>query len=349
MKLPLAPLDYYFARPNLFAIQFAFRYRHELDPHRLSLAWRQVAEAFVPLRMVLERTGDRLQLVSGSVPSLESIDGNHPVLGLRTSVGEPLFRIGLSGSVLSLAMSHGLGDGHSFFLVLQALTQAYQGRDFTTPDLDRTVLEPRSLPASFDLADLPDRTSYFLGEAKHESHHSVERFIVDRSREGGASESDTLMAKLFQRYGDHGEYQGDYYLRFPVDFRRLLPELSPLYFGNAVRDALVRLPRHPRTYSIAELAGLVAREKSAIDENRVRDTLAAFARLRSQHGIEAFQRLIYPGVLVSNLMRLPLEQLDFGNGVPESVETGEGTPRLAVLQKKSSEEIAVTYYLPLLS
>ncbi len=349
--MKLAPLDYYFARPNLFSIQFAFRFGYPLDAARLKRSLAEVAEVFTPVRSRLVESGKDLAFEAGAVPILESVDHQRPHLDLRTSLGEPLARVGLSNehgrSVLSFSISHGVGDGFSYFLFLAALARAYRRKDFSVPSLDRSVLDSDASLSAFTEATLADRISYFLGETPSEVERpgSSETFDLEHMHASQGSESDLQMAILLRRYPGASRFGDEYLLRFPVDFRRLLPEVPKDYFGNAVRDALVRLPKPPGQYPIAELTSLIRSAKKAVTADNVRDALACYSQLRRRLGIAAFQRLQYPGLLVSNLTRIPLETLDFGNGCP-LVVNGPGTPRLALLQALGAGNTRVTYYFP---
>jgi hypothetical protein len=63
--------------------------------------------------------------------------------------------------------------------------------------------------------------------------------------------------------------------------------------------------------------------------------MATLAGLREQHGSGAMDEvhLTHPehGLLVTNLSRLPLQELDFGLGPPRSFEAAVQLPRCAVL------------------
>ena len=44
MKIELAPIDYYFYRPSLYTIQFAFEYDNKISTERLSEAVEELIE-----------------------------------------------------------------------------------------------------------------------------------------------------------------------------------------------------------------------------------------------------------------------------------------------------------------
>ncbi|MFZ5480493.1 MAG: acyltransferase [Myxococcota bacterium] len=115
-----------------------------------------------------------------------------------------------------------------------------------------------------------------------------------------------------------------------MDLRGRLPGLSPAYFGNAV--ALVSLALDRDALDVAPVALLARQIHLAVaryDAARARAAVGAAAAFGATHAWDEVH-LVDPrgGVLVSNLARAPLAQLDFGAGPPAAILPRTHCPRL---------------------
>ena len=109
----------------------------------------------------------------------------------------------------------------------------------------------------------------------------------------------------------------------PVDFRRVLAGFPHNYAGNAVvlsrtdilRDELLAAP-------IGNTARLIRANLLRVNDNYIQNSVRALtSRLTKdpRHGCDTIH-ITNPcsGILMTNLSRLPLDGLDFGNGTPLS-------------------------------
>jgi hypothetical protein len=104
-----------------------------------------------------------------------------------------------------------------------------------------------------------------------------------------------------------------------MDFRRMIPQLSPAFFGNASAPAIVRLPSDEVINSpIARLAIRISDSIRRCDALTFIRHSAKIEQLRVKHGLGAVDRmgLVDPrtGLIVTNVARFPLPPIDFGSG-----------------------------------
>jgi hypothetical protein len=163
--------------------------------------------------------------------------------------------------------------------------------------------------------------------------------------------NDIVMADLLRRF--HGSTplgpQGELIVRCPVDYRRIYSQLPINYFGNALKDAVAVFD--PRTFtklSLGEVAAVIRDAIDSITQDTIETELACFDDLRRNHGIDIFESIGCPGLLVSNLSKLPLQTLNFGLGMPKRMITASLNPRLAViLADGQSDGLVVKFRRPI--
>jgi len=108
-------------------------------------------------------------------------------------------------------------------------------------------------------------------------------------------------------------------LACPIDFRRISPELSPSFFGNASAPALLRLERKlVLAEPVTALAAMISDAIRSCDELTLARYNLAIDNLRRAGGLEATENvaLVDPrnGLIVTNVARFPLPPIDFGTG-----------------------------------
>jgi hypothetical protein len=84
---------------------------------------------------------------------------------------------------------------------------------------------------------------------------------------------------------------------------------------------------------LGEVALRIRRAVDAIDRDSVQRHLACLDGLRKMEGIDVFQNVACPGLLISNLSQLPIKSIDFGSGPPLDVYPVMAFPRLALIMK----------------
>lgn len=279
--------------------------------------------------------------------------------------GEPLLRVRYGrvgdGSALSVHASHCLVDGHSYFYFLSALAAACRGEPGAVPPPDHgraslvpdaQELDPGRHGAGVDAEVLFQETGISWGEVRRlprleECRWTFLEFPEARLQDlldeaattstARLSRHDALAAHLWQRAarewgpaGDPLSYVGGY------DYRRVYAGLSPRYFGNAVRNATLRLGREEVLGApLGRLAEHIRRVTASMDELRARESLRCLAEIRLAHGLGAFARMhaVDPGAgfLVTNMSRMPLDAMDCGSGPPEELVAMTPAPRSALV------------------
>jgi len=266
---------------------------------------------------------------------------------VESRVGHPLARISLTrtpdGSVLAASISHALVDGFSYFHFLTSWARVCRGEQFLPPDLSRegALFAEEDGGEPVDAAVLLDRCGLHLagsrstqsGAAAREeriplSSGELKALLeqANRDRPGVPfSENDVLTAWLWQRFlprwieepGDHQTW-----VTCPVDCRRIFKALPRRYFGCALcfASASVSLGRL-RQAPLGELASCVHDAVRRVTNDFAALSMSTLGLFRRQHGPAAMENLhlTHPrhGMVVTNLTRMPLRDLDFGNGAPE--------------------------------
>ncbi len=267
--------------------------------------------------------------------------------------GEPLLRVRYGrvgdGSALSVHVSHCLVDGHSYFHFLGALAATCRGDPGAVPppnhDRSRLAPDPQALAPgrhsdAVDAEALFQETGISWGEVRRLprlaacrwtflefSAARLQRLLDEAATTSGArlSRHDVLAAHLWQRAAREWDAAGDTLSHVGgFDYRRVYAGLSPHYFGNAVRNATLRLGREEVLGApLGRLAEHIRGVTASMNEARARESLRCLAEIRLARGLAAFAHMhaVDPGAgfLVTNMSRTPLDAMDFGVGPPEEL------------------------------
>ncbi len=348
-QIPLSPVDHLFLGPGSQPITFAMMYASALDPGALRTGLEKTLEAFplVSFRLVRGAEAEFVFRRTAEAPGLEILDSDAPfdpaegtspyITPVRSVEGSPLARFTLtrtpSGCVLAASISHAIVDGFSYFHFLSSWARICRGERFLPPSFDRSFVE--RLMGQGEPVDLLASCGLFAGERRTETPpdgHRAERFTLsaaevgamvdDARRSAGVSltENDILVAFLWKRslFGNSG---GDGYVTCPVDFRRLLPEFPKTYFGCALAFATASFPAEELANApIGRLAVLVRDAVAAVRADRIQGSIRALSQYRLEYGSEGMEKihLRHPdrGLIVTNLTRMPIHDVDFGSGPP---------------------------------
>ncbi len=368
--IPLSPIDHVFTGQGSYPIEFVFSYAGELDVERLRQSLARVVEVFPPAssRLVrldggfgLEPSPDGLEFVTAeSAIGFEAADDRTLFLDpVATFEGEPLTRVRLTrtpqGSVLGVSQSHAVGDGFSYFHFLSCWSRLFRGEPFQPPSHQRQRLIPSAATSDGEPtpADVLRDTGLFWsgrraavqrGPLRWERHQlsraRLKEVLGEAQRESPVrlTHNDAVAAWLWRESAASwgADPRADTYLSCPVDHRRLLPELPATYFGNAVVLATVEATiGELGAAPLAKLAQRVRAAVSAVDEARVFRSLGTMDRLLRHNGPGVMEEchVMHPqrGLLVTNLSRLPVREIDFGAGPPTAFDILTAVPRGAVV------------------
>lgn len=367
----LPPVDHIFTGVGSYPIEFVFAYDGTLDVDRLKDSLEATLAHFPILRSRLERVGeesygfrsadDGLTFeVTETYESFDAVESRRAFLDSVESVEEqPLTRIKLTqtpgGAVLGVSISHALVDGFSYFHFLSSWAKIHQGKDILPPSHERSRLIPdrASLRSSITPEDVVTACGVFWDDKREVIDRdalSWDRFflsdeqikdLLNEAKEdcaGRLSFNDVIAAWLWRRYLQTGGSQADRltYLSCPVDFRRILRPLPRSYFGCAVILTTTSLDRD--SFAAASLGMLAAKVREAVarvGEEYVINALGVLEALRRQEGRSVLEEchVIHPrdGILVTNLSRLPVNDLAFDAGPPVAFDIQTAAPRGAVV------------------
>jgi hypothetical protein len=368
---PLSPIDHIFTGQGSYPIEFVFSYAGEVDADRLLESLERIVEVFKPAASRLVRLPDgalglspaRDGLVFSTADSEVAFDETRDrarfIDPVETVEGEPLTRVRLTrtpqGSVLGVSQSHAVGDGFSYFHLLSSWSRLFRGEPFEPPFLERERLIPAASTSSGDLTSadvLREAGLFWEGRrpAIHRGDLRWDRHELSRSRlkeilgeaQGESpvrlTHNDAVAAWLWREVAVawDADPSGAAYLSCPVDHRRLVPDLPATYFGNAVVLAIVeRSVAELRAARLGELAQRVHAAVAVVDQARVFGSLGAIDRLRREKGLVVLEEchVMHPrrGLLVTNLSRLPVREIDFGAGPPVAFDILTAVPRGAVV------------------
>jgi hypothetical protein len=275
------------------------------------------------------------------------------------------------GSLLSVNVSHAIADGYSFYYFLSVWAAACRGEPFLMPDHSRSLLtrlahwyrEQRPSEYSNGSADI-DLAFPLLKPLIDPTTSRVETLRLDGAsllteiRNGAGedtrnkiTENSVLTASIWQIYARALSPDVDQIeLACPIDFRRISPDLSRSYFGNASAPAIVRLKRaQVLRESIGGLAALISDAIRDCDELTLARYCAAIDDLRARRGLEAINHtaLLDPrtGLVVTNVARFPLPPIDFGTGpfIQEFAPTNYAGTAVIVTDKGSTVKVRLSY------
>ena len=274
-----------------------------------------------------------------------------------------------TGSALGLHVSHCLVDGYSYFFFLGALAAAYRTSKLAfwqnirwallRPDFDRAKLIPAQVNTTtsphlhgVDAEDVFRRTGLTVAEPRcfpalrdsqwefiEFTEANLQALLSEASKtcERRLSRHDVLTARLWKLTAEKWR-SPDRHLSCTsaFDYRRLHAKLSPLFFGNAVRTTAASLDREDIiAMPLGKLAEQIRQATDAINEVAANDSLSCLAEIYRLHGLEPFANfhVSHPqhGLLVTNLSRIPMTQLDFGGGPPEEIVPLTPAPRVAIV------------------
>jgi NRPS condensation-like uncharacterized protein len=259
--------------------------------------------------------------------------------------GAPLTKITLTqkskGSVLAVSISHALVDGFSYFHFLSSWARICRGERVIPPYLQRDVFSANieSSTKTITAEEIYSNCGLFYGDKRTklktwQSNH--ERFFISdetikshleeakQEHKVAFTENDVITAHLWKKYFPlwHQENENPMtYITCPFDVRRVLTDFPKNYFGCALCFATAAIDFSDLLQaSLGDLAILIRNSISKIKDDYILNSLATLENLRKQNGFPAIEKiqLRHPrhGMIVTNLTRMPIRDLDFGFGAP---------------------------------
>lgn len=294
---------------------------------------------------------------------------------VNSIVGEPLTRVKLSqtpeGSVLGVSMSHAVGDGFSYFYFLSAWARLFQESPIIEPFSGREPLIPENQARTGCITPievLSDSGLFWDKPRQAIARERIhwDRFNISREKQGELlaeaqpnaaarlSFNDVISAHLWRTClskwdGDDGEEIT--YVSCPVDVRRIIKGFPRTFFGNAVGLATRSLDRGALAEAtLGHLASIIRAAVASVGEAYMQKALATLEAMRLQEGLAVLEanHVIHPrsGILITNLSRLPVQEIEFDAGPPVAFDILTPAVRGAVvLPAEDGVDIRVCYPL----
>lgn len=368
--IPLSPIDHVFTGKGSYPIQFAFAYPGTINAGQLQKSLAEVLKHFPPLQSRLVKISDHsfglapttgglsLQVTDSQVTFHDAADCSIFLDPVHSIEDEPLAKIRLThtpaGSVLGVSISHAVADGFSYFHFLASWARVFHGKDFLQPDHRRELLIPKLSepiqPVSPD--EVLSRSGLFrLGKRADTPRTQVECDHLNLSREMlgqlraealkdrdvRLTDNDIITAYLWKQYlPQWNGGSGTTYASVPFDIRRALSGFPRTYFGSAVYLAVASASYDTLVNaSPGELALLVHKAIARVKQQQVQAALETLERVRRREGLAVMEELhvLHPrsGLLVTNLSRLPINDIVFDAGPPAGFEMLAPARRAAVV------------------
>jgi len=280
---------------------------------------------------------------------------------VETAEGNPLTKIRIThtpdGSVLGVSISHAIADGFSYFHFLSSWAKLFQGKTFYPPFHQRSLLvskEHEGHKNPFSAEEFLNDTGLFLEgkrdvikkeDLKWESrifdNDELKSLLSETQKytDFRLSFNDIVTAQLSKefltKWQESGHRDQDY-ISCPVDFRRILDGFPKTYFGNAIALATTSLDHIDlESISASELALMIRSNVKKINKEYINTSLSALTGLRFQKNVNVFENIhvMHPGsgLLVTNLSRLPVHEIEFNAGQPSNYSILTQTVRGAVV------------------
>lgn len=277
-----------------------------------------------------------------------------------TQEGNPLTKIRIThtpkGSVLGVSISHSIVDGFSYFHFLSSWARIFQGKQFLPPTHQRNLLisDKVSFNNPISSKDVLQKAGLFLDIkrkpiAKEDLIWDSRIFKIEELKElltGAQSEckirlshNDIVTAKLSQEYlqkWNQSKEDCKCYISCPVDFRRIKEGFPKTYFGNAVALASTEIDfQSLMQISLADLAVKIRSNVGRVNDAYINGSIDTLTALRIQDSRKIFEHIhvMHPhnGLLVTNLSRLPVPDIEFNAGAPVKYDILTQSVRGAVI------------------
>lgn len=383
--IPLSPIDHVFTGVGSYPIEFVFAYQETLNTERMQSSLNKVLGYFPPPQCHLVKISEHslgltpapdgliLQVTDSQTTFDEANDRSVFLDPVHSVEGEPLARIRLThtpqGSVLGVGISHAVADGFSYFHFLTSWARIFHGKSVLNPDHRRKLLM-RELPHPLEPVSSDELLSHCgifrcekrrdFDQAQVNSDHlnfskqTLDGLLAEAARDCDRrlTYNDVITAHLWLRYLPlWNRDDSPTYVSVPFDFRRILSKFPRTYFGCAVCLAVASTDNQTLVNaSLGELASLVRQAVLGVNEKRVHTALTTLERVRLTEGLSAIKNLhvLHPhhGLLVTNLSRLPIQDIAFNCGPPIAFDVLAPAARGAVILP-SPDGLDVRVYHPL--
>jgi len=342
-KLNISQVDVLFSNGN-YPIEFLLYYKNRLNSNNIRAALKTLSKTFWPLfgryhqgTIQFDHYVEERHFDESEVDQL--FEQDEPAITLyekyRTAVSvdvDTLFFLKIiryrNGTILIPKMNHLAGDGYSYFYFLTALAalsrvslipfKRYVLRRLYMPHHQRTIL--KSFQSKVIDVPSPRVPGTLIIEFERIPRDELRNTLKEGAVtfEQAVSSNDFLSARIVKQFiGLRKDYFGETFeLTMPMDVRRQIREWGPTFFGNGIMFKRIE-------FKTADLENLSIYELAL----RIRASMPTVSRENFMVFLESLEHLIetgHPGQLkpynpesgslVTNLTKLPVNRLDFGEG-----------------------------------
>ena len=279
---------------------------------------------------------------------------------VETQENNPLTKIKLThtpkGTVLGVSISHSIVDGFSYFHFLSSWARIFQGKQFLPPTHQRDLLVSDNLSLKDPITgkEVLQKSGLFLDKkretiAKEDliwdsrifKNEELKELLTKAQSECEIrlSYNDIVTAKLAQEYLEKWHQSGKNntcYISCPVDFRRIKTGFPKTYFGNAVALTSTSISFEKlMQISLADLAVKIRMNVGKVNDEYIGNSIDTLTGLRIQDTSKIFENVHvmdpHTGLLVTNLSRLPVPDIEFNAGPPVKYDILTQSVRGAVI------------------
>jgi len=263
-----------------------------------------------------------------------------------------------NGTVIIPKMNHLVGDGYSYFYFMAVLSSVskssympfkkYAIRLLASPQLKRTVLKEYH----FNKTEIEEPVEYQNCTIKIEpvlkTYVKTEIKKIKAKYGVSVSTNDILSAIVFKKTFEKQKEQFDnqFTLSIPMDVRRQVTELGQKFFGNGIMlhhlslsiDELDKIDNGELALKLRKSLPVVTTEKYV---EYFRDLESKIER-STIHSLKPYDP--ENGCLVTNLVRMPIQKLNFGSGNPAFIfPLTIGKNSAAILEDKDNFLLRLAY------
>lgn len=358
-SIPLSPIDYIFTGAGSQPVTFGFYYPEKQDAAKLKESLDEALKNFTVLKSRLQQISEKefeFEICDdGLTFEVRHIDSEFDkndnikkyIAPVKTVEGKPLAKISLTytpnGSVLAVSISHALADGFSYFHFLSSWAKINKNERFIPPHIDRNIFSEmiHNKDKQITKEDLLNNCGlYYNGKREDVKDGAYDRLFISsdtieliskigREKDLFLTENDIITGMTWKKYlVDWMKDSPDTltYLTFPFDFRRAVEGFPKNYFGCAICFGVAELSLKDLAGSPEEEVALVVKKSVAkVKSDYIKNSINTLENFRNQKDTEEFEKLHlrHPecGIIITNISRLPVCDLDFGKGAPTDVLT----------------------------
>ena len=369
--LSLLPIDYVFIGNGAYPIEFVFFFDYQIDNAKFKSALDKVLDQFYllkskikkvsPLEYQIQSVDDGFVYECSDATATEFSSNPYIYLNsVYTEENEPLVKIKMTqtaeGSALGISISHIVADGFSSFYFLSQLAKSYQGKEFFSPEIrgDWFFAHRRNVKNKITTAEIISMTGFSgpfprneMGRDKVVWEHIVistahiNQMLKEVATEfsGHLTRYDVVAAYLWKTYvpkWQDNKLPDKTYITIPLDIRRFSGLVSANYFGNGACLVVGEMEYEQfLNAGLSELAQCIRTAINNVDKAYIYNSFNVLEQYRREEGLEKMRELHvthpFAGIMVTDLSRVKLESMDFGQGQPKRFMPVTPTQRGTIL------------------